>query len=65
MKGDDRYTYIPLRYGVVECIQHIYDVALRGQSLYILTTHHCYIRIIDLSGPRGFRDVGTSSSMSR
>ncbi|XP_010490218.1 PREDICTED: F-box protein At2g14290-like [Camelina sativa] len=51
-KGDDRFAYILLLSRVSMYDQQIYDVVLRGHSLYILTNHD-YIRFIDFSGPRG------------
>ncbi|CAL9222838.1 unnamed protein product [Arabidopsis halleri] len=63
LKGDDHYTYIPLLSGVFWWLQNICDVVLRGHSLYILSNRD-YIRFIDFSGSRGFRDVTWSKPLA-
>ncbi|CAA7018339.1 unnamed protein product [Microthlaspi erraticum] len=58
-KGDDYYTDIPLRSGVPKLLIGLTDVVLRDYCLYIFS-YRCYVRVLDLSGQKGFVDVSES-----
>ncbi|CAA7025936.1 unnamed protein product [Microthlaspi erraticum] len=55
-KGDDHYREITTHIGVPVDLKGVYDMVLKGYSLYVLTVHK-YIRHLDLSGQDGFKDV--------
>ncbi|CAN8243698.1 unnamed protein product, partial [Cochlearia groenlandica] len=59
-KGDDHYSYIPLRLGVQKLLNGACDLVLRGYRLYILSTRR-YVRVLDLSGQQGFQDITVSN----
>lgn len=54
--GEDYYRTVPTRKGVHFMSQGISDMVLRGDFLYVYTTRR-YVRLLDLSGQEGFREV--------
>lgn len=56
-KGDRGYSVIPLRdEGVPKLYNGLIDLALWGYRIYMVTTRS-YIRVMDVSGQQGFKDV--------
>ncbi|CAH8383868.1 unnamed protein product [Eruca vesicaria subsp. sativa] len=54
--GDDYYRTVSTRLGVHYTSQGISDMILQGDILYVYTTRK-YVRLLDLSGQEGFKEV--------
>ncbi|XP_010455133.1 PREDICTED: F-box protein At5g25290-like [Camelina sativa] len=59
-KGEDHYRTIPTRIDVPREFRGLSDMVLRGDILYVYTTRR-FIRILDLSGQEGFKDVSNTN----
>ncbi|EOA25553.1 hypothetical protein CARUB_v10018898mg [Capsella rubella] len=55
-KGDSHYTDIPLINRDFPWSYGFSEMVLRGYHLYLYTSR-CYVRLLDLSGREGFRDI--------